>query len=362
MRRCMGMLALAALTLAAGCDRQADQAKDAPKAAAAEAQPPLRKIRFLLNSGYSGANAWFLLADERGYFRNAGVEVEYTDGRGAFTAAGRMVKEGFDVGYGDIQAVYEEAARDPQASPIGVYMMMDRAPSAIILPAASPVQSAAQLPGLTITGHPTDVALNTFEQYASKTGIDPKSVRVVGNDGNWKVLLGLVAEKKSDALFGYLSTSSAAVRSAGGTVESELRFLKYRDAVPELYGSALMISPKLKREDAALAKRFVDAVNRGVMDSLCEPDAAIQALVRRDPKQNAQVERGRLLDTMTEDMGGKAMLAQGVGDVDRQRMQAALELTARTRNLPRQPTVNEVFSSEFLPPLDQRKPCAAMPQ
>jgi len=172
----------------------------------------------------------------------SGARLAVTTMPGRSTAAGRMVKEGFDVGYGDVQAAYEEAARNPQTSPIGVYMMMDRSPSAIILPAASPVQTAAQLPGLTITGHPTDVALNTFEQYASKTGIDPKSVHVVGSDGNWKVLLSLVAEKKSDALFGYLSTSSAAVRTAGGKVDAELRFLKYRDAVPELYGSALMIS------------------------------------------------------------------------------------------------------------------------
>ena len=356
MNRWLGLLTSIALALA-GCASHPQESTDA-QASAPASQPPLRKLRFLLNSGYSGANSWFLLADERGYFRDAGIEVEFTDGHGAVTAAGRMVKEGFDVGYGDIQAAYEEVARDPKTAPVGVYMMMDRAPSAIILPAASPVREAAQLPGHTISGHPTDVALNTFEQFAAKTGIDPKSVTIVGDNGNWKVLLGLLESKKSDALFGYLTTSAAAVRAAGGKPEDELRFLAYRDIVPELYGSSVMVSAKLRREDPALVERFVAAVNRGVMDAVCKPDEAIAALVRRDPKQNAQVERGRLVDTVMEDMGGAALLARGVGDVDPQRVQAALELTARTRHLPRQPAVDEVFDRSFLPPLEQRKPCA----
>ena len=122
-------------------------------------------------------------------------------------------------------------------------MVMDVSPSVIILPAASPVRQPTQLAGKTITGHGTDVALNAFEQFASKVGLDPKSVTIVPNAGNWKVLIGLLDEHKSDALFGYSSTSTAAIATAGGKVEERLRFFRFRDLVPELYGSALMVSP-----------------------------------------------------------------------------------------------------------------------
>lgn len=352
---CRHLLAgLAALLLLAGCGRTP---ADGAAPAAAPAAPP-QKVRFLLNSGFSGANAWFLLAEQRGYFRDEGIEIEFVPGRGAFTAAGRMVEEGFDAGYGDIQAAYEQAAKAPGQAPVGVYMVMDRSPSVIILPAASPVKTAEQLAGLTITGHATDVALNTFEQYASRTGLDPASVRIVANDGNWKVLIGLLDAHASDALFGYLSTSSAAIRTAGGDVAARLRFLKFRDAVPELYGSALMLSPQLLRERPDVARGLVNAVNRGVMDALCAPEAAIDALVGHDPAQNAGVELGRLLDTV-DDMGGRALVAQGVGDIDRARMLAGLKLTAATRRLPREPSVEEVFDRSLLPPLELRRPCAA---
>ncbi|TQM03692.1 NitT/TauT family transport system substrate-binding protein [Pseudoxanthomonas sp. 3HH-4] len=357
--RCNTWACFAAILLLAGCnDRSAGEIAAAPVEAVA-APAPLHKVRFLLNSGFSGANAWFLVADERGYFRDEGIEVEFVPGRGAFTAAGRMVEEGFDVGYGDIQAAYEQAAKVPGKAPVGVYMVMDTSPSVIILSAASPVTSAEQLTGLTITGHATDVALNTFEQYASRTGLDPASVKIVSNDGNWRVLIGLLDERKSDALFGYLSTSSAAIRTAGGEVASRLRFLKFRDAVPELYGSALMLSPDLMREHPEVARGLVAAVNRGVMETLCKPREAIDLLVAHDQKQNAEVELGRLMDTI-DDMGGSKLIArQGVGDIDRARMLAGLKLTVSVRKLPREPRVEEVFHRDLLPPPTSRTPCSS---
>ncbi len=347
--------ALAGLVLLAGCVHAGTAAQ--ATAATPSAKPAPHKLRFLMNSGYSGANTWFLIAQQRGYFRDEGIDVEFTDGRGAFTAAGRMIDEGFDAGYGDIQATYEQAAKRPGQAPIGVYMVMDVSPSVIILPAASKVSDAKQLAGLTITGHGTDVALNTFEQFASKTGLDPASVKVVPNNGTWPVLIGLLDSHASDALFGYLSTSTAAIHAAGQQVGDRLRFLKFRDAVPELYGSALMVSPRLLREQPDVARGLVRAINRGVMDAVCKPDEAIALLVAHDPKEKAAAELGRLMDTL-DDMGGRdRILRDGVGDIDPVRMQAGLDLTVKTRHLPRQPALSEVFDRSLLPGVSQRRTC-----
>lgn len=322
------------------------------------ATAPLRKVRFLLNSGYSGANSWFLLADQRGYFREEGLEVEFVMGRGAFTAAGRMASEGYDVGYGDMQAVVEENAKDAKRAPVAVYMVMSRSPSAIILPASSPVSDPKQLQGLTITGHGTDVALNSFAQYAERVGIDASKVHVVPNDGDWNVLLGLFPTHKTDALFGYITTTAAAIRSAHGDVSKALKYLRFRDVLPEFYGSTLMLSRKFIEQAPDDARAVVRAVNRGVIGALCDPDAAIAALRERNPESDAKVELARLLDTAEEDMGGKAAaLRDGVGDIDPARMQASIVLTARARHLPSQPSVEQVFRRNLLPPLSARQGC-----
>ena len=47
-------------------------------------------LRMLLNSGDSSVNAWFCLAEDRGYLKAAGLQPAFTAGRGAYTAAMRL--------------------------------------------------------------------------------------------------------------------------------------------------------------------------------------------------------------------------------------------------------------------------------
>lgn len=316
---------------------------------------PMDKVRLLTNSAFTGANAWFPLAVDRGYFAEEGIEVEFVDGRGAFSAAGRMAKEGYEFGYGDFHALIEEAAREPATSPVAIYMVMGLSPSVIVLPAGSTIADPAELSGLTITGHGVDVGLNTFEQYADKAGFDPRSVTIVSRDGDWSTMLDLLADGSTDGLFGYFSTVSAAVRARGNDVGAEVRFLQFKDVAPDLYGSALMVAPAFARSNPAIVKRFVRAVNRGVLAAARNADAAIRALVHHAPDRVPQIERLRLLETIEEDIGGGPALAAGLGGIDAARMERLLALTAETRKLPRRPALEEVFSGAFLPEIGERR-------
>jgi NitT/TauT family transport system substrate-binding protein len=61
------------------------------------------------------------------------------------------------------------------------------------------------------------------------------------------------------------------------------------------------------------------------------------------------------VETIDEDIGGREALAAGLGDIDKPRVERLLKLTAEARRLPRQPRVDEVFTSAFLPGLDERR-------
>ena len=326
----------------------------------------LQKVRLLMNSGYTGANAWLPLADDLGFFADEGIEIEFVAGKGAFTAAPRMVEEGYDFGYGDFQALIEAAARDPETAPIGVYVVMENSPSVIAVSAASDIETPADVAGKMMTAHPTDVGLNTFEQFASKAGIDAKSITATGLDAGCAELLTLLKDGETDGLFGYISTISAAVRLNGDEVGSEVRFLEFKDVVPELYGSVLMVAPGFAESNPEAAQGVVNAFNRGVMAAVCDPDAAIEALVKRDDTRDPVVERLRLVETIREDMGGADKLASGIGEFNSARVESLLAMTAETRGLARQPTVDEVTSAAFLPDLELRQavidaaPCKAL--
>ena len=325
------------------------QASTAPKPTSTR-----RTIRLLLNSGFSGANAWLLLADARGYFRYEGLEVRFTPGRGAYTAAIRMVTDSFDFGFGDVNALIEESSIRQETAPTAVFMLFNRSPSAIAVAKDSPITAPKQLPGRTIIGHPTDVALNTFDAFAARALLDPALVTIQPDSSAWPALLDALATKKADGVFGYLSTISAAIESTGRDPSDVVRFIAFRDVAPELYGSALMASRTMIRDEPEIVRAFVRAANRGLAAAVNDPDAAITELVKRDPAQRVEVERNRLLRTLNGDMGAAEGRKLGIGDVDPKRLVLAIKLVHDTSRLPRLPAWDEIFTRDFLPPLSDR--------
>ena len=106
-------------------------------------------IRLLLNSGFTGANAFLAIAQAQGIFQAAGLDVEFTPGRGAYTAAQRLADEGFDAAYGDVNALIELAAQHPQDDlPKAVLMVHQQTPAVISVARAGTIQRASDLQGL----------------------------------------------------------------------------------------------------------------------------------------------------------------------------------------------------------------------
>jgi len=319
------------------------------------AQP--RKYKMLLNSGYSGAQAWFFLAEDNGHLRKEGIELEFTTGLGAYTAAPRMVTDRFDIGYGDINSLIEIVAKNPKAelddAPIAVYVMFNAPPSTIVVAADGPVKTPKDLEGRKIAGHATDVALNTSPAFAKKAKLDASKVTIIPTPAGMREMVEEMLAGKTDAVFGYVTTITAAAMTANIEM-GRLRFIKFNDYVPDLYGSALMVTRKLAREDPKLVSGVVRAFNRGLHDALKDYDAAIEAIARRDPKIRKDVERGRLIGTLNGEMSHWEGRRLGIGDVDDARLQRAIALIAETNKLPRVPAAREVFTRDFLPPEAER--------
>jgi NitT/TauT family transport system substrate-binding protein len=68
-------------------------------AVAAPAQAQTEKVRLLLDWGWLPYHSSFFLAQEKGYFKDAGVEVEVEQGRGSNTTAILVGQRGFDMGH-----------------------------------------------------------------------------------------------------------------------------------------------------------------------------------------------------------------------------------------------------------------------
>lgn len=313
----------------------------------------LQTLSMQLNTFYSGPQAWFFLADERGYLRDEGLALAFTESNTAANTIPKMAGGGFDVGYGDINALIEHAAAAKPNAPLAVFSSYSASPYTLAVAASSHLRTPQQLTGKRLVAHPNDAALNLFAEFCGKTGLDARSVSIEISAAPHSELVPQLLGDRWDAMFGFVNTLVAATLDAA-LMPADLRFIQYHDHVPELYGMAIIVTRKLVAESPETVQRLLRALNRGLVDTVADPEAAIDALIKRNPNSARASNLRRLQGTLALDMGRAEGAMLGLGDLDDARLQRGIDLIVNTKGFAHRPIVQELFSRNFLPPLDQR--------
>ena len=310
-------------------------------------------LRMQLNTFYSGPQAWFFLAHERGYLRDEGLEIEFTEGDTAANTVPKMAAGGFDVGYGDINALIAHAANGLLNAPVAVFASYNASPYTIAVPAKSSIRTPQDLQGKLLAAHPQDAAMLLFPEFCKRTGLDAATVRTVIDAAPHSAMVPELLAGKWDGMFGFVNTLIAASIDAGLDPKA-LRYIEYHDHVPELYGMALMVTRELAANEPDTVRKLLRAFNRGLVDTIADPEAAIEALAKYNPAINRESNLRRLMGTLQLEMGRAEGGVLGIGNLDDARFARGIDLLVTTKNLPHHPKAGDLFDRSFLPPLGER--------
>jgi NitT/TauT family transport system substrate-binding protein len=308
----------------------------------------LLPLRFILNTFYSGPQAWFFLADDRGYFRDEGLAIEFHEGDTLANAVPRLADGLFDVGYGDLNALIECVAARPEAAPVAVYALHNRSPYTIAVNAAGALRHPRDLAGKRLVSHPNDAAWRLLPELCAACGVDPDSLSIEFSDLPHRELVPLLLAGRWDGLFGCVNTLHAQALEAGVDPAIHLRHLPWHAFLPSLYGGALMVTQALAQRHPQQVAGLVRAVQRGVADTVADVDAAIDAVARRNPAIDRVANRARLVGTLALEMAHPEGASLGLGAVDPERLATCIALISRAKGLP-PPAAPAVFNPAFLP-------------
>ena len=84
-------------------------------------------------------------------------------------------------------------------------------------------------------------------------------------------------------------------------------------------------------------KGFIAAINHGLKDSMKDPDAAIDAVAKREPLIKPAVERERFDATLKDEMNRPEIAKIGLGNVDKARLKKSIDILVDAQKLPRTP-------------------------
>jgi NitT/TauT family transport system substrate-binding protein len=310
------------------------------------------KLKFVLNWKYQGPQGWFFLAEDKGYFKAEGLDVTIDQGDGSAAAVPKVASGAYDIGFGDINALIEFAAKKPEEAPVAVYVMYNRPPFTVAVKADGPIKTPKDFEGRTLGGAANDGALKLFPAFAKLAKIDASKVTITNFQPNLREQM--LMRGQADGVFGYVNTIRFSAKLANIDPDKQIRWINFGDYGMDLYSNAIIVSRKLIKENPKAVSGFLRAINKAVVDSLADPKASVAAVAKREPLIKMDIELERFDATIKEEMNHPELAKLGLGDVDDARLKTSIEILVDANQLPRTPAASEIFTREFLPPKNER--------
>ncbi|MDM9650955.1 ABC transporter substrate-binding protein [Pseudomonas wenzhouensis] len=306
----------------------------------------LTPLKFTLDWRFEGPSAPFLLAAQKGYFAEEGLNVTIDAGNGSAGAVTRVATGAYEIGFADFNALIEYSANNPQTPIKAVYMVYNNTPAAAFALKSSGIATPADLKGKTLAAPVFDAGRKAWPAFARHNGL-------AMDDVTWKsvdpaIRETMLARGQVDAITGFYFTSLLNLQARGVKAE-DIVSLQYPQYGVELYGNAIIASDKLLSEKPELVKGFLRAFNKALLETLADPQAAVAHVLKQDPLTKPELELSRLQLALQANVVTDEVREIGLGAVKAERLQRAIEEAVSAYGLQNVPAADSLFDATYLP-------------
>jgi NitT/TauT family transport system substrate-binding protein len=310
-------------------------------------------IKFTLGWKTQGSDAGFFYAQDHGFFKEEGLNVVIDQGEGSGATVTRIMSGAYDAGFGDVNAIIQNAPARPQDAPVMVYMMFNQPPFAIVAKKTSGIRTIKDFEGHTLGGAQGTPTTRLLPIFVRRNGLDSDRIKVTNMAPNLQEPMLIKGDIDAALVFNITSYFNLLLNRQDP--DKDYSWFSFGDYGMDLYSNGVMVSRKLLASNPKAVAGLVRAINRGVIAVAKDQDAAMKATLNFDNLINVDIEKRRLQYSFEKLIVSAEMKEIGVGDVKDDRMARAIAIVVEGYQLPRTPAPSEVFSREFLPPRNERE-------
>jgi NitT/TauT family transport system substrate-binding protein len=298
----------------------------------------LDNVTLITDFGYNGRHAYFFVAMDKGYYRDADLDVKVVRGQGSVDAIRQVGANNAIVGFADAGSLV--LARGNDQIPVKlVAIVYAKPPQAVFCRDDAGLRQPRDLEGASIANPAGGATVDMFPIYAKAAGFDAGKVRwvVAGSDA----LPGLLASNRVPCV-GQFTVGEPLLRLQAAPAKL-VRFA-FADAGVSFYGNGIIATDTTIATKPDIVRRFVAATIRGMQDAFANPAEAGRIMNKYHPTIEIAVARGE-----TEAVAELAQVkGRKLGMIDPLRIEETIGAVTSVFKLKTPVGVNDVFAPGFV--------------
>jgi NitT/TauT family transport system substrate-binding protein len=231
----------------------------------------------MLNWYTYSEHAPFYLGKEKGFFDAEGIDLDIQEGRGSAVTVQAVAAGSATFGYVDVPTMIKAAAKGAPVKSIGVALQT----SAMSVMGFSDknIKVPKDIVGKTVAITPGDSMVQIWPLFLKKTGLQETQFKTVAGDAQTK--LNAVINGQADLLLGYVMDQNIKLQDATHKAVTPIRFADYG---VNMISSGIIANKDTLDGKADMVKRFMRAATRSLEEAEKDPEAAVAATLKAQPK------------------------------------------------------------------------------
>jgi len=298
------------------------------------------KVTMHLDWLFNGYHAPFLVAVEKGWYEEAGLDVTVRAGKGSFDSVRAVGAGNAEFGFPDAATAVKSISEGIPLTMAAVFLQ--ETPMGIVSFAERGIAKPKDLEGRTMGNVPIASTAKVMPAFLNKNGVDIGKVTLV--EQTFATAVPSVLAGEVDAGQGYVFGEYLAIKNGGGG--RAVNWISFAENGIQMYSNGIAVNNDFLAANPGAVRSFVQASIRGLDWTIKNPAAAIDIMA-----QHTTTKKEVLLEQLTVAiplMNNKAAMDNGLGSMSAEKWKETQDIMIEYGGQKERVPDDKAWTSQFL--------------